>query len=281
MYNMTIIIPHYNDVERCQVLAKSILQEQPGHIQLIIVDDGSEHSAIEILNQLSTIDHCNVLHNSRGKGAGGARNTALEHTLGQWILFADSDDRFMPGFYNIVMQEVFKQHQPDIVFFKPTSHSETAHKKSRRHVVYASLVDRYLKYRDPALKYRFTVPWSKVFKADFIERHQLQFDECIASNDALFSLKTGHLAKTIAVSDQTIYSVLERSQSLTKRVDSAVTNSRFNAMKRYNVYVAKHKIPKKFQCSLLAAIKMYWWDVRVTSLTLLLALFLKNNWRWV
>jgi hypothetical protein len=46
------------------------------------------------------------------------------------------------------------------------------------------------------LRLLFSVPWAKLIKKDLIDRHNISFEEILASNDINFSVKTGYYAQT-------------------------------------------------------------------------------------
>ena len=80
-------------------------------------------------------------------------------------------------------------------------------------------------------------PWGKIISYKIINENNIKFDEVIASNDAMFSVKVGHASKNIEVSDRTLYIVTESSNSLVKQVSLAVTNCRYNVAKNINNYL--------------------------------------------
>ncbi len=88
----SIIVPVYNaetTLERC---VKSILQQEFGDFELLLIDDGSTDKSGEICNQFATKD-CRVkVAHQNNKGVSGARNLGLELAQGKRILFIDSDD---------------------------------------------------------------------------------------------------------------------------------------------------------------------------------------------
>lgn len=87
------------------------------------------------------------------------------------------------------------------------------------------------------LKYKMYWPWGKIISYKIINENNIKFDEVIASNDAMFSVKVGHASKNIEVSDRTLYIVTESSDSLVKQVSLAVINCRYNVAKNINNYL--------------------------------------------
>lgn len=243
MTRLSIIIPHYNSVN----LLEKLLDTIPNHhdIQVIVVDDKSNENIKKIYNNLEIkYSQRNIEfyeNNSNKKGAGTCRNIGIEHAKGEWVIFADSDDYFLPDFYKIVNK--YFDTSNDVVFFKPISIELDTGNLSDRHINYEKLIDDFLMGKQNSelyLRYFYYAPWSKLIKVDFIKKYKLKFDEVIASNDVMFSTKLGHYAKTIEVSNEVIYCVTRNSGSLTTVVSNEVFNSRLDVFIRYYWFLKKN-----------------------------------------
>src|SRR5690625_515306 len=210
MKDLSIIIPHYNSAKTLKKLLLSIPKRK--NIQIIVVDDKSNNELVELnhVKEDDQFNHVQFLNNSTSKkGAGVCRNIGLNHTKGKWVLFADADDYFVKGFYDVVSD--FFDSNLDVVFFKPTSVEVNTNKISDRHINYATLVDNYINEAnnrsEVRLRYRYFVPWSKLIRYEFLCEENILFEEIIASNDILFSSKAGYYMKDFKVVQNTIYCV--------------------------------------------------------------------------
>lgn len=96
---VSIIIPTYN---RGHIISKtlgSILDQTYSNWECIIVDDGSEDSTSDVVNQYSHEDarfKYVVRPNERPKGANACRNYGFELSRGKYINFFDDDDIMLP-----------------------------------------------------------------------------------------------------------------------------------------------------------------------------------------
>src|SRR5690625_5039373 len=174
MYDLSIIIPHYNSIDSLKKLLLSIPKRE--NIQIIVVDDKSEEDNYLISDD--QFDHVLFLDNKTpNKGAGTCRNIGLDYARGKWLLFADADDFFVEKFYNII-QKYFSSKN-DVIFFKPTSIAIDTGNKADRHIKYENLVKGYSEVGDRSsivrLKYRFFVPWSKLIRREFIQKNKILF----------------------------------------------------------------------------------------------------------
>lgn len=235
--DFTVIIPHYKSFATLDRLLSTIPPDRP-EVQVIVVDDNSQdQAAVERLR--GKYPGALFLPNRNGaKGAGAARNEALLHARGKWLLFADADDYFLPGAFDIVTSHV--NSDADIVYFTPASVLVGTSTPGRRHLRYEKLVKVYLDDQEPLIRYRFSVPWSKMIRRKLVSDHNIRFSEVLASNDVMFSLVTGHFAQGIAASRDTIYCVTEGGKSLTTNTSEAVFESRFNVALEYSRFLAQH-----------------------------------------
>lgn len=89
---LSIVVPVYNvqnELERC---VQSLINQTYRDIEIILVDDGSTDGSGELCDSLARSDsRIIVLHKVNG-GLSSARNTGLEKSQGDWLLFVDSDD---------------------------------------------------------------------------------------------------------------------------------------------------------------------------------------------
>lgn len=88
MKNYSVIISHKDIPELLQRCLNSIPQRED--IEVIIIDDGSK--AVPVL----TREDAELVALSENGGAGHARNIGLQHAKGNWVLFIDADDFFLP-----------------------------------------------------------------------------------------------------------------------------------------------------------------------------------------
>lgn len=89
---VSIIIPAYNAMETIQATLESCTKQTYSDLEILVIDDQSEDSTIDLIRQLSLLDSRIVLFHNPQKGVQYARNLGLEHAQGEFIKFLDSDD---------------------------------------------------------------------------------------------------------------------------------------------------------------------------------------------
>lgn len=212
MIKYSVIVPHYNDSATIDTLLRSIPERSD--IEVIICDDNSRTDEFEsLLTIANKYCHTNVIQNTRqNKGAGAARNCALDLATGEYLLFADADDYFLDQAFTIIDQH--SNPSVDIIYFSPISRKAHSTSPSQRHLRYAKLVNNHNNSSDE-IRYKFHVPWSKLIRHELVQENNIEFDEVLVSNDIMFSAKTGLMANAISTVTESIYCVVEGQQRLT------------------------------------------------------------------
>jgi glycosyltransferase involved in cell wall biosynthesis len=224
-------------------LLKKLLDSIPSKndVEVIVVDDKSDKKYLKKYNKLKNkAEYSNVrflMNKTSKKGAGVCRNIGLENVVGKWVLFADSDDFFIDGFYDKISKYFNSDYE--VVFFPPTSIYIDTGKEADRHKNFVEVLDEYLenksKNNELYLRYSIANPISKLIKKEFVEQNNLQFDEVIASNDVMFSTKVGNYMDKFTIDNEKIYCITRNKGSLT------VTRSEEVFDARLSVYINKIK----------------------------------------
>lgn len=91
---VSVILPTYNRAHLIAETIESVLAQTYSDFELIIVDDGSNDSTTEVVDQFQSNK---IRYFKLGKvGRSGARNFGLKQATGSFICFIDSDDLFLP-----------------------------------------------------------------------------------------------------------------------------------------------------------------------------------------
>ena len=112
---ITVIIPVYNTASYLRECLDSVVNQSYSNLEIIIVNDASTDSSKQIINQYQNQDNrIQVIHHKDNLGLGGARNSGLDITTGQYIFFLDSDDIIEKNALEIFYQKIVK-YNADIV----------------------------------------------------------------------------------------------------------------------------------------------------------------------
>lgn len=98
----SVIIPVFNSSDKLRACLDSLAAQTCADWEAVCVDDGSTDMSPAILEEAAKGDsRIRVLHQANG-GVASARNLALEHVRGEWILFLDADDVLSPHAFSLL-----------------------------------------------------------------------------------------------------------------------------------------------------------------------------------
>lgn len=187
---VSIIIGIYNVKRFIEKGIKQLLNQTYKNIEVILVDDGSTDGSYEICqNWAKEYKNIRVLH-QENKGLGSARNLGIEHAKGSYIYFYDVDDDISPNLieYNVSMMD---QYLTDMVVFGYTS-VDVTYNSAATVIFQQRLVENNLQLRDIYVD-EFVLKmngfaWNKFYSKDFIDKHNLRFENQRIQQDEVFNL---------------------------------------------------------------------------------------------
>jgi glycosyltransferase involved in cell wall biosynthesis len=90
---VSVVIPCYRQAHFLGEGIESVLAQSYPHLEILVVDDGSSDNVGEVAARYPGVRY---VRRPNG-GLSAARNTGLQHTNGDYVVFLDADDRLLPG----------------------------------------------------------------------------------------------------------------------------------------------------------------------------------------
>jgi len=223
----SLIIPHFNDPARLERLLCSVPVGRED-LEVIVVDDCSpDQGALDVVR--GHWPRVQWLSTPENAGAGVARNVGLDAARGRWLVFADSDDEFLPDAFE-TFDRVLRTDD-ELVYFLAEAVQEADGSPSVRSERMNELVQAYAVGGDPAslqrLRLQHVVPWAKVYARAIIESLELRFDPVRRSNDVAFNVLAAVQADRLRTEVIPVYQVYRRAESLTADVSANAFEERF------------------------------------------------------
>ena len=111
----TVGIPVYNAQKYLDISLGSVIDQSFGDYEVLIVDDGSSDSSIEVIKEYMSKD-CRIrLIQKANGGPAAARNTMMYQAKGRYIIFLDSDDAMCENTLQNAYSAIMKNNCPDIL----------------------------------------------------------------------------------------------------------------------------------------------------------------------
>ena len=170
---VSIIIPVYNAERTLCKCLDSILGQDFNNYEIILVNDGSKDSSLDICNEYGSKHHNISVINQNNAGVSSARNAGLDVAKGDWITFIDSDDYIENGFFNCL-----DTYNEDLIILNSKNlsltgdMSDSLFSKKNKQLHNKNSITQFLStYIDSSL---YRAPWAKFYKKELIK--DIRFD---------------------------------------------------------------------------------------------------------
>ena len=205
---ISVIIPIYNAEKYLQECLDSVVNQTMKDIEIICVDDGSTDRSMGILQEYARKDPRISILRQHNQYAGVARNKGLSEAKGRYLVFLDADDFFE---WTLLQKQYYQieNTKADIcVCGADRYNNKTGKTEPSPWLLNRKKVDKTWfcaeDYPDNIFELSSCAPWNKIYRADFIKEHHLEFQDTQRANDVFFFMVAVCLAKRIAVLDEVL-----------------------------------------------------------------------------
>ena len=220
MPKISVIVPVFNTSQYLSECLESILNQSFGDFEIICVDDGSTDNSFEILNDYHKKDDRVKVFAQSNHGLSSARNTALKHISGDYVLFVDSDDLICEGCLDKLYSKALSDSL-DMVIFKIINFDDATCELSTQpyfelKVLKKLVGENAFHYGDIKEKF-FRIPVTapgKLYKKQLIE--DMEFKRGLIFEDTAFFAEVLLKVQRAAVIDEYFYLRRFRSDSIIK-----------------------------------------------------------------
>lgn len=218
---MSIIVPVYNVEKWLSQCIESIINQSYKNLEIILINDGSTDSSEEICNYYQQKDQRIRILNQQNEGPSKGRNNGIKHSIGEYIMFMDSDDFLSDQTIVSKFVEILETSQSDFIYttycrFNDGDSSQITEilplnieddfVKSHNGIEILSQLIRSNSYHH--------APYLKVCRRDFLINNQLYFTEGLYHEDAEWTAKVFYYAKKVSVYKQPYYMRRMRENSI-------------------------------------------------------------------
>ncbi|MEN8078825.1 glycosyltransferase [Clostridioides difficile] len=231
---VSIIVPAYNVDKYIQKCIISILHQTYTNIEIIVVDDGSTDKTGEIIDNISKNDkRINILH-KKNEGVSVARNSGIEISKGEYLVFVDGDDYIAPDYVEY-MVNLIENTGSDFCL------SKYCFTKNGEKQIEVENIEKLQPEDATALLLSPEVIvgcWNKIFKRSLIVDNNIYFSTTLFYGEGLTFITTiSQLSNSVGVGNRKVYYYRRNNE------DSATT--KFNIEKIYNGEKALENIRKQ------------------------------------
>lgn len=213
MNKLSIIIPVYNGEKYIDRCLESILSQDNGKLEIILINDGSRDNSAELCDKYaSSYPFVKCIHKANG-GVSSARNAGLEAVTGDYVWFVDVDDEIADGAIDVIFSS---PEAPLTVYDFCTVTDGVMSTPLLNNVDHVCEIDSLDNFFDEYIfSYRLSnSPCNKVYSTRLISDGGITFNEDIRiSEDLLFNLLCFKALDRVLVRSQCIYKYIMVSDS--------------------------------------------------------------------
>lgn len=208
---ISVVIPMYNPEKYIETCIDSVLLQTFSDFELILIDDCSTDSTIEIVQNYKD-PRIKVYRQIKNSDRSDTRNLGIRIAQGKYIFFMDHDDAIMPKmletFHNaieesgsdvIYMNSYLRSMNPDFTIHGKIDVERRIFYNPMPRFLSENLSDRLQKeYLEIGVH---VVPWIKIQRRDFLLDSHIQFPNIRLNEDVLFNFAELCFGRKIQVID--------------------------------------------------------------------------------
>lgn len=245
---VSLITPVYNVEKYIENFIKSVINQEYKSFELIVVDDGTVDSSIELAESLlkkSKIRY-NIIRKENG-GQSSARNVGIDNANGEYVVFADSDDALQPKYLSNLIKAL-ETNKADAAFCNINMVNDDT--------LFSISNDEYKVEKNNG-KYFFKKfymhevsigPYSLIIKKSLLKDNNLYFNELSRySEEFIFITKLLYISNKVVHLKQRLYNYCLRKGSVSTSAKVGKILNGYNEIikanefyKKYNNHCTKH-----------------------------------------
>ena len=212
---ISVIVPVFNVAGYLPQCVDSILSQDYGNLEVILIDDGSTDGSGEICDRYAALDsRVRVIHQKNG-GAAAAKNAGLRLATGEYLAFADSDDYLEPGAYGFLMK-VLLENGADAV---QGSFREVYRNRAEEQRISEEILEGYDYLLRFPKDFSCALLWNKLYRRALFDG--VFFEEGHKIDDEYFTYQGFLPPRKVVRADRIVYNYRKRASSVMSSPESA------------------------------------------------------------
>ena len=240
MKKVSIVVPIYNVEEYVAQCIESLIGQSFSNIEILCIDDCSPDRSIDIAMSYASHDNrMKIIRHDHNLGLGGARNTGVRHSTGDYLCFVDSDDyvdsRFVELLYKAIDQQradiavcgLWKDEGGQIgPFYRQFSDETLAIDESKTNAI------------EVAIQFNQGCA-NKMYRREIIVDNKIVQPEHRYYEDVIFWFKAVYYSDVISTVADRLYYYRQRPGSIMKRLTKKHIEDRLEFIKQIDRFTKK------------------------------------------
>lgn len=252
---ISIIVAVYNAEKYLARCLDSLTNQSMEDIEIVCVNDGSSDGSLNILEEYYKKDARIVIRSTANRGPAAARNHAVAHSSGDYLMFCDSDDTFSPDACETLYDAISK-NETDLAVSKIKIHYSTpelaaAYRRTDEDY-YKVKYDGKMTLTDTVIKNTDASLCNKIFKSSLQKKYDIWFPAGHWYEDAkFFNDYTAVCSSAYYLRDKETYNYFRRPGSIMSTTASKTSRAldhtkimmlSFEFLKRNDLFKTRYKL---------------------------------------
>ena len=212
---ISVIVPVFNVAGYLPQCVDSILSQDYGNLEVILIDDGSTDGSGEICDRYAALDsRVRVIHQKNG-GAAAAKNAGLRLATGEYLAFADSDDYLEPDAYGFLMKALLETGADAV----QGSFREVYRNRAEEQRISEEILEGYDYLLRFPKDFSCALLWNKLYRRALFDG--VFFEEGHKIDDEYFTYQGFLQPRKVVRMDRVVYNYRKRASSVMSSPESA------------------------------------------------------------
>ncbi len=230
---ISIVVCAYNAEETLDRCLSSLVRQTYRALQIVCIDDGSADGTGAIFEKYAARDKRVFVAYQENGGISAARNTALKHVAGDYLMFCDADDWFRPDMCRKMIGALAREKVDwvacgiESVFEAPSIPNSLEQRAMYYRARFAG------RHPNQAVRDRIHfLLWNKIFRMDLIRKYNLTFPVGRIHEDDAFIISYMVISDSIYGLPDTLHyhTLTHASQIGTLHLTAAASTHRFDKL---------------------------------------------------
>lgn len=207
---VSIIIPIFNCAKYLNQCFEGLTAQTLEDFEVILVNDGSTDNSEELCLEIAKKDsRFSLISKEKSEGAGPARNSGIDASKGDFLMFLDSDDRIAPNMLERMVSAITKE-KTDVVICGYETYIEGAGEANNEKFAYSPRVIQGKEGVRELFANEFPEGlvgylWNKIYSASVIKENGLRFPPMRRLQDGVFNINFFNVAESLAIIEDILY----------------------------------------------------------------------------
>ena len=236
MNRVSIIIPFYNAQDTILRTLQSVLHQTYYNIEIILINDGSSDSSIQIIESLN--NNSIKLFSYENSGPGHARIEGLKHSSGEYVFFLDADDILCPSAIEELVSSL-EAHKTDVAIAKYETFSDeikTFEGQAKTELLNHCELIKEISRCDRIQNFL----WGKLFRRNLLNTEDFDTKKRLGEDIATL-IKIFHRCNSgVYLSEKTLVYYYQNPKSLSRRLSYGKLNDYCNALTEKALFIKEN-----------------------------------------